>query len=273
MPTKEDKAKLDAGAAEIRKAQTDKATKPAAAKKSAPAASNSSNGMQFHPLCKQFSILPAKQLRELKEDIAAHGIKVPILVNKARDMIIDGRNRYMIAMDLGLDPKDPKQVPFEVYKGKDEDIGMEIIARNVLRRHLGDDARTAAIVALRAPQLEKEAAERKAKKGTFGSKEAGDVKGSVAAHIAKEAKVSQHKAEQALKARKAGVLGDVMADRTTLKKASKAAGKGKKRKTKEVPLEDRVWLDYAKLLKKYGLELEREVKGYLRAFLDNKRTK
>lgn len=267
MPTTEDKAKLAAGAAEIRKAQTAKAEKPAAAKKSAP---SGNNGMQFHPLCKQFNILPAKELKELKADIEANGIKVPILVNRAKDMILDGRNRWTIALDLGFDPKDPKQVPMEVFKGKDEDIGTEIIARNVLRRHLSPDARTAAIVALRAPQLEKEAAERKAKKGgTFGKAE---VKGSVAAHIAAEAKVSQHKAEQALKARKAGVLGDVMADRTTLKKASRTAGRGAKRKTKEVPLEDRVWVQYSKLLKFFGLELEREVKKHLRAFLDNKRT-
>ena len=81
----------------------------------------------------------------------------------------------------------------------------------------------------RGEQLEKEAKERQADKGgSFKGKGKGNgkgngnsgAKGSVAAHIAKEAKVSTHKAEQALKAKKAGMLEDVVSGKVSLRKAA-----------------------------------------------------
>jgi hypothetical protein len=277
--SKEDKAKLDAGAEELRELEKQQALQrqhaEEFAQKSAHVESKPTTAtMQFHELCKMFSILPAKELKELKADIEAHGIKVPILVNKKHDTILDGRNRYMIAMDLGFDLKNQKQVPTETFRGKEEDIASEIIARNILRRHLSLEQRVALVSKIRGPQLEKEAAARQAKKPR-GADGADHVKGSVAAHVAKEAQATVYKAKQAEKARKAGVLDKVIEEGVPLSKATK--GKGKKRKTrahKEVSLEDQVWHQYSKyILKHFGIEREREVKKILRGFLDNKPSK
>src|SRR5438046_3139966 len=92
--------------------------------------------LAVHEVAKLFPTLSEKELEELREDIKAHGIAVPILLNKAGDTILDGRNRWMIACELKL-TKD--QVPTEKFKGKDEDIPSEILSRNIFRRHLTDD--------------------------------------------------------------------------------------------------------------------------------------
>src|SRR5438128_7876196 len=96
---------------------------------------------KIHPVARLFPTLEAKEMGELRDDLATNGIRVPILVNKKKDTIIDGRNRYMIATELKMDGK----VPLEVFKGKDEEIPGEIISRNILRRHLNDDQRATLI--------------------------------------------------------------------------------------------------------------------------------
>ena len=55
---------------------------------------------KIHPTAMQFQRISGDELKELKADIEANGIKVPILVNKKRDTILDGRNRMMIASEL-----------------------------------------------------------------------------------------------------------------------------------------------------------------------------
>lgn len=221
--------------------------------------------MQIHPAAKIFPTLPAKEMKELKADIEKNGIKLPLLVNKQRDTIYDGRNRWMIAHDLGIKAKD---IPMEEFEGDDDAIASEILSRNVFRRHLNDDQRTTAIAKLRLPALEKEAAERKAKKGTFGVANADGKKGSVAEHVAKEAKVSEHKAEQAIKAVKAGMADDVIANKTTLKKVAKTTKKPAKVKAAKVQtLEEKVWAKWDQLLKHFSPAQRRQVKDIVRGFL------
>src|SRR5713101_8196064 len=123
---------------------------------------------KIHPVARLFPTLEAKEMGELRDDIKARGIVTPILVNKARDTIIDGRNRWMIATELKMDGK----VPMEVFEGDDADIPNEIISRNILRRHLTDDQRAAIIAKIRGPQLEKEAAERKGARADLALKSA-----------------------------------------------------------------------------------------------------
>jgi ParB-like chromosome segregation protein Spo0J len=117
--------------------------------------------LKIHPaareLAKWLTALSGKEAADLKADIQANGIKVPILVSQDQTTIIDGRNRWMIAHDLKFKVKD---VPIEVYDGKEEDISNVILSRNVFRRHLTDDQRTAAIAKVFGPKLEKEAQER-----------------------------------------------------------------------------------------------------------------
>ena len=61
-------------------------------------------------------------------------------MNKDKDTIIDGRNRWMIAYDLGFTPD---KVPMEVFEGEDEDIPGAILSLNLFRRHLTEDQRVA----------------------------------------------------------------------------------------------------------------------------------
>jgi ParB-like chromosome segregation protein Spo0J len=227
--------------------------------------------MKIHPAAKEMAewlqVLPSKEAKELKEDIKKNGIQVPILVTKTKDTIIDGRNRWMIAHELGLKPD---QVPLEVYKGKDEDIPAIIMSRNALRRHLTKDQRDAVIAAVLAPPIEAAAAESKGgrpKAGTFG-KPSGNG-GSVAAKLAEKMNVSQRRAEQLEKARRAGTLKRVAQGKKTLRKAAAEAPKKarpRKNGTKK-PLANRVWTAFRQLLAKFTHEEHREVKKHLRNYL------
>lgn len=220
-----------------------------------------------HPKAKELSewlqVLSSKEAKELKDDIAANGVQVPILLTKDGKQIIDGRNRWMVAHELKL-----QSVPVEYYQGTDENIPKVILSRNVFRRHLTNDQRIAVMVHVLAPPMEKEAADRKSgKAGRFNGGSKSEVKGSVAAQLAKELKVSQHKTEQALRARKAGVLRQAMSGRKSLRQAASARPR-KSRKPKVKTFEQEVWQAYRRLLAKFEHEQHREVKKHLRNFLE-----
>jgi ParB-like chromosome segregation protein Spo0J len=258
--TKEDKKLLAEGAKEIRKAKAEKtAAKPVTDAKV--------GTLAIHPLAQLFPMLQSKEYKELAADIAVRGIVVPILVNKKKDTIIDGRNRYWIALENGMAEKD---IPKEVFDGTDEDIPKEILSRNLFRRHLTDKQRVVLVTKLRAPQLEKEAKERMgaaaAKKGTFNGK---GVKGTtVAKEIAKESKTTEGRAKQALAARKAGLLDEVYAEKRSLKSAADAAPKRKSKKAAAAPkkLEDVVWARFQRWIKYWPMQKHQEVKVIVAEF-------
>jgi hypothetical protein len=228
--------------------------------------------MAVHPVAKMFPTLPAKEMKELRESIEANGINVPLLVNKEKDTILDGRNRYMIAVDLGIPLAD---VPMEVFTGKDEDIPEAILTRNVFRRHLTPDQRVAMIAQIRVPQLKADADKRKTATQfgastpnqspyeapmTLNSAPPGEVGG----QIAKEANVGRDKGRQAVKAFEAGQLGAVIAKKKTLKQAAAAAPRKPK---PEKPLPDKVWAKWSHFLKRFSPELRRRVKEIVGGFL------
>src|SRR6266567_3893929 len=109
--------------------------------------------MKIHEVAKLFPTLPAKEMKELREDIRKNGVILPVLVNKKKDTILDGRTRWMIAHELGLKES---AVPTEVFKGKDEDIPGAILSRNILRRHLNDGQRVMLVAQIRGEKLEEE---------------------------------------------------------------------------------------------------------------------
>lgn len=224
--------------------------------------------LAVHPAAKELAewlqVLSSKEAKELKEDIQQHGIQLPILLTGDGKQIIDGRNRWMVAHELKL-----QAVPVEYYQGKDEDIPKVILSRNVFRRHLTTDQRIAVMVHVLAPPMEKEAADRKSgKAGRFPNGGKGEVKGSVAKKLAQELKVSQHKTEQALRARKAGVLKQAMSGKKTLRQAANARPrKPRTRKGKVVTFEQKVWKAYRRLLRGFEHDEHREVKKHLRNFL------
>ena len=224
--------------------------------------------LPMHPAAEELSewlpVLTGKEAAQLKEDIKVNDIQVPILVTEDQRTIIDGRNRYLAARELGLKLKD---VPLEVYHGKKEAIPAVIISRNALRRHLTDDQRAAVIVHVRAPQLEKEARERMKK----GRPKTDDemIKGSeevhVAAQLAEEAHVSERKIRQALVARRAGTLRHVEKGKKTLREAASEVPRNIRKKVKTIG--DRTWTAYRQLLGRFLHSEHHQVKELLGEYL------
>jgi ParB/Sulfiredoxin domain len=145
---------------------------------------------KVHPAALAFPQMPTPEFNELKADIAANGIRMPILVNKEKDMIIDGRNRMMAAHDLKLPDS---EIPLEVFSGTEEEAVTQIVLRNIRRRHLTDDQRVAIVAKLRGRRLIDEAEVRE--RAGIAAK---SIKGRSWQEVATEAQVSQHKARAAL---------------------------------------------------------------------------
>jgi ParB-like chromosome segregation protein Spo0J len=223
--------------------------------------------MKIHPLCRLFgqvAPLSKDEKANMFESVKKNGIKVPILLNKKKDTILDGKTRWDMAFDAKLKLTDDN---FEVFPSEDEEkIKEEIVIRNLDRRHMSDDQRTAIVSKLFGPQLEKEAKERQSKAGSFKGAAKLDGKGSVAQQIAKTAGVSQHKAQQAEKARKAGALDDVIQGKSKLRGAAKK-GTTKKREKKTVSFEDQVYKKWTQWLNRFAPPARREVCKWVKGWI------
>lgn len=111
---------------------------------------------RFHPACTIFPPLPADELRELADDIAANGLRNSIVLYQSK--ILDGRNRYLACELAGVEPR------FTEFDG-DDPIGW-VVSQNLLRRHL--TASQKAVVALDLlPLLEKEAKQRQRQSNAY----------------------------------------------------------------------------------------------------------
>lgn len=88
-------------------------------------------GIKFHDYANIFPWMEGAAFDELKADIAANGIREPIVF--LDDQILDGRNRYMAARDLGI------EYPRVEYRG-DDPLGY-VVSLNLRRRHLTDNQR------------------------------------------------------------------------------------------------------------------------------------
>jgi hypothetical protein len=194
-------------------------------------------------------MLPVKQMNDLREDIRANGIKAPVLVNGAKDTILDGRNRWIIACELGLTPD---KVPLEVFKGKEEEIPSVVLSRNLFRRHLTEDQRVQLVDKILHQHLEA-AAQARMKAGKSDPVMNSIEQGKYADALADKANVSQHKARQAIKARKAGYADEVIAAKMRSKDAAKAAPRKVKPKAAK-PLKELVWNAYSALMKRIKLQ-------------------
>lgn len=225
--------------------------------------------MKIHPLCRMFGAqapMPPKEMDDLIEDIKQNGIKVPILVNKKRDTILDGATRWRIAYDLKLDI--PKK-EFEVFQGKDDEIEGEILSRNLFRRHMTPKERSEIVSKILGPKLEKEAKERQSAAGSFKKKQDGADAGATVAHLAKKAGVSVHTQKQSEKLRKADLLDDVIAKKKTRAAALKQAGTKRRKPSKPKvvpPFEDVVYKKWCTWINKFGSQKRRVmelVKGWI----------
>ena len=243
--------------------------------------------MKIHALCKIFSqdedgkpLMTAEEINRLREDIREHGVKVPILVNKKKDTILDGRTRWMLASEVGK----TDTVRMDVFDGKDEDIKSEIFSRNILRRHLTDDQRVALVMKHFGKQWRAEA---KAQQAEAGARSAGKERGaksgafkkgegvSVAQKAAEKAGVSVEKAKQADAADKAGYTEDVIQKKTTLRKATQKRRASRPRSTKPKapkPLDDRVWNAFNRMMSNKNVcsrSEQADALKILRGFIDD----
>lgn len=88
-------------------------------------------GVTWHPYAELFPWIEGPAFEELKADIAANGVREPIVFLDGQ--ILDGRNRYMAARDLGI------EYPRVEYDG-DDPLAF-VISLNLKRRHLSEKQR------------------------------------------------------------------------------------------------------------------------------------
>lgn len=88
-------------------------------------------GIKWHPYSDLFPWMDDAAFDELKADIAKNGVLEPVVFLDGQ--ILDGRNRYMAARDLGI------EYPRVEYRG-DDPLGY-VISLNLKRRHLSESQR------------------------------------------------------------------------------------------------------------------------------------
>jgi hypothetical protein len=95
-----------------------------------------------HPLSAMFSLTEDEEFEALVEDIAAQGIRVPIVLYEG--MILDGRNRYRAAMECNHKFTEGDFV--ELAAGIDPESF--VISANLQRRQLSTKAKREVIAKL-----------------------------------------------------------------------------------------------------------------------------
>jgi hypothetical protein len=95
----------------------------------------------FHPLAELFPLIEGEQFDEMVADIAAHGVREPVVLHQGQ--ILDGRNRWRAARAAGV------ECPTRIYDG-DDPLGF-VVSLNLKRRHL--DASQRAMIAARLANM------------------------------------------------------------------------------------------------------------------------
>lgn len=92
--------------------------------------------LELHPLCTLFPRLAGAEFQALVDDIAANGLRQPIITHDG--MILDGGNRYRACLEAGVKPT------FSKFSGGN--LVSFVLSANMHRRHLSP-GQQAAIVA------------------------------------------------------------------------------------------------------------------------------
>lgn len=100
-------------------------------------------GVSWHEYANIFPMLQGEALDALREDIRQHGVREPVVFLDGA--ILDGRNRYMCARDLGI------EYPRREF-GSAESDGADplafVVSHNLTRRHLTESQRAMAAAKL-----------------------------------------------------------------------------------------------------------------------------
>lgn len=94
------------------------------------------HSLELHPLCTLFPRITGAEFEALKADIAANGLRQPIVIHDG--MILDGGNRYRACVEVGVEP--------ETVEFSEGNIVAYVLSANLHRRHL-TQGQHAAIVA------------------------------------------------------------------------------------------------------------------------------
>lgn len=114
--------------------------------------------MESHPAADIFPMMTGEEFEALKKDMEEHGQLEPITLDDD-DLILDGRNRYKAAVDLGWNDE---QIEFVGYEGEQSPVEF-CISVNLKRRHLNESQR--AMVGAKAQELYQAEAEERMKGG------------------------------------------------------------------------------------------------------------
>jgi ParB family chromosome partitioning protein len=87
----------------------------------------------WHEYANLFPMLHGEALDGLREDIRQHGVREPIITFQGK--ILDGRNRYLCARDLG------QVFPVLDFTGDDAEALAYVVSTNLHRRHLSESQR------------------------------------------------------------------------------------------------------------------------------------
>ncbi len=93
--------------------------------------------LKYHPYVYLFPCLNKQEFEDLKKDIVANGQGIPITVLARTNLILDGRHRYEICRELGIQPR------IEYIALTASQILWKVISLNVRRRHLSESQRAA----------------------------------------------------------------------------------------------------------------------------------
>lgn len=87
--------------------------------------------LDFHELANIFPLIADAEFTALVEDVRAHGVLEPVVLYQGK--ILDGRNRYLAAIDADV------ECDFETYEGND--ALAHVVSLNLKRRHLSESQR------------------------------------------------------------------------------------------------------------------------------------
>ena len=82
-----------------------------------------------HPLAERFfPLMDGEELQRLHDDVQAHGLHDPITLYE--NQILDGRNRYTVCAQLGIEPATV------AFTGTEQEAAAFVMSKNRQRRHL-----------------------------------------------------------------------------------------------------------------------------------------